>query len=281
MQIGERRSIYVGECIYCGSKENLTDEHAIPLALQGNRVLKDGSCLSCNAITTRFERFVARDSMKGIRAVLGMPSRRKQNRPTSLPLIIVRGEERHEIQVPLEDSVPTLILPELGPPEIYPEIGHALGLRAGAFEAKLHFPVDRIADKHVRALIEKYRADAVETPYELHHQSFLRLVAKIGICEAIGVYGLKQFERLFVRDAVLGKDRPEYWVGSDGRYCLHLQGGFDDSSHVIAAVRSPGQQEVWIRVKLWNKSITPEYIVVCGRLRKNYARFLDGHGLIA
>ncbi|MFM9903042.1 MAG: hypothetical protein ACKVQJ_00555 [Pyrinomonadaceae bacterium] len=280
MDKGNGRSTYVGECIYCGSTENLTDEHAIPLALQGNRLLREASCLRCNKVTTRFERSILRNSMLATRTVLGMPTRKKKNRPETLPMIFVRDNIRTEEQVPVDDAIPSLILPELGPPEVYPEIGHAYGLRAGVFEVKNHLPVDRVTDEHIRMLLKKYKADAVETPFEINHQAFLRLLAKIAMTEAIGFFGLRNFEKIYVRNAVLGKDRTQWWVGSDGFYDIHFQGGFDDSAHVIAAVRPRGQREVWIRIKLWNKSITPEYIVVVGNLLGNYARFLDAHKLI-
>lgn len=281
MERGVGRSTFVGKCIYCGSTDDLTDEHAIPLALQGNRILRDGSCLACNKITTRFERSILRNSMLAIRTVLDMPTRKKKNRPNSLPMIFIRGDIRTEEQVPIADAVPSLILPELGPPEIYPTMPHAYNLRPGAFVVKNHLPLERANDDHLNMLLRKYNADAVETPFEINHRDFLRLLAKIAMTEAVGFYGLENFERIFVRQAVLGNDRTEWWVGSDGYYDIHLQGGFDDSAHVIAAVRPQGMLEVWVRIKLWNKSITPEYTVVVGRLRPDYARFLDAHGLIA
>lgn len=281
MKVGIGRSTVVGECIYCGSTQNLTDEHAIPLALQGNRILRGGSCLNCNKITTRFERSILRNSMLAIRTVLGMPTRKKKNRPDTLPMIFTRNGIRTEEQVPIDDAVPSLILPELGPPEIYPEIKHAYRMLPGSFEVKNHLPVERMSDEHLSMLLTKYGADSMETPFEINHKDFLQLLAKIGMTEAIGVYGLSNFERLYVTNAVLGKDRPQYWVGSDGFYDIHMQGGFDDSAHVVAAVRPFGQQEVWIRIKLWNKSVTPEYIIVVGRLRREYVRFLDAHNLVA
>lgn len=219
--------------------------------------------------------------MLAVRTVLELPTRRKKNRPDTLPLIFVRDGVRTEEQVPIDDAVPAFILPELGPPETYPEMRHSLGLFPGAFVPKVHIPDERKTDEHLESLLVKYGADAVETPFEINHAAFLQMLAKIGMTEAIGIYGLDAFERILVRDAVLGKDRVEWWVGSDGSNDMYLQGGFDDSSHVIAAVRPRGQHEVWIRIKLWNKSVTPEYIVVVGRLRLGYARFLDAHGLIA
>ena len=260
----ERQSTYVGVCIYCSSTDDLTDEHAIPYALNGNRVLRNASCTSCNKVTTRFERSILRKSMLAVRTVLNMPTRRKRNRPDTLPLIFIRGDTRSEELVPISDAIPALVLPELGPPEVYPKMGHSMGLPAGSFKPKTHFIVERTANDHLSAILKKYSADSVDVPWEINHDDFLRMIAKIAMCEAVSVYGFASFESIYIKNAVLGKDRPAFWVGSDGMYDLHLQGGFDDSSHVIATLRARGQQEVWIKVKLWNKSITPEYVVVSG-----------------
>jgi hypothetical protein len=193
-------STNVGVCIYCGTDQNLTDEHAIPFALKGSRTLKDASCLACNAITTRFERSILRKNMLAVRTVLGLPTRRKKNRPTELPLIFVRGNSRSEEMVPIEDVIPAFVFPELGPPIARKEMGHALGLQPGEFQPKAHLIADRATDAHVSNVLAKYSADAVETPWEIDHNDFLRLIAKIAMCEAITCYGYEQFERfLFVK----------------------------------------------------------------------------------
>ena len=76
----------VGECIYCGSLENLTNEHIIPLSLNGTDVLPAASCDECAGITSKFERIVARDMYGNLRNKLGYTTRRKKLRPTSLPV---------------------------------------------------------------------------------------------------------------------------------------------------------------------------------------------------
>ena len=49
-----------GECIYCGSTNELSNEHIVPYALEGVHVLKDSSCKSCADLTKKFELDVAR-----------------------------------------------------------------------------------------------------------------------------------------------------------------------------------------------------------------------------
>jgi 5-methylcytosine-specific restriction endonuclease McrA len=45
----------VNRCIYCGTLENLTDEHIIPYGLGGRSILPKASCSECSNITTNFE----------------------------------------------------------------------------------------------------------------------------------------------------------------------------------------------------------------------------------
>jgi hypothetical protein len=45
----------VGSCIYCGSTQQLSKEHALPLGLGGNYILPNASCEKCRKITEAFE----------------------------------------------------------------------------------------------------------------------------------------------------------------------------------------------------------------------------------
>src|SRR5438094_687329 len=50
----------LNKCIYCGSKDNLSDEHVIPFFLYGQWILPLASCDNCATITSRCETSVAR-----------------------------------------------------------------------------------------------------------------------------------------------------------------------------------------------------------------------------
>src|ERR1700730_18119661 len=88
----------VGRCIYCGSLEYSTDssrplaeEHIIPLALGGDRILPEASCRKCERITGNFEQMALRGVLRGARVSLGLRS--KKGHPDTLPLYAhVRGE---------------------------------------------------------------------------------------------------------------------------------------------------------------------------------------------
>ena len=49
----------IGYCIYCRSTSALTEEHIIPMGLEGNgTVFEDASCPECQIITQGFEGIV-------------------------------------------------------------------------------------------------------------------------------------------------------------------------------------------------------------------------------
>lgn len=73
-------------CIYCGSSAALSNEHIFPYGLGGRWVIPNGSCHECARITSAFEGVVQRTMFGPLRMMLGMPSRRKRERPNKLPL---------------------------------------------------------------------------------------------------------------------------------------------------------------------------------------------------
>jgi HNH endonuclease len=62
----------VGVCIYCGSTNQLEDEHIVPFGLGGNAILPAASCRTCAVVTSRFELSVLRGPMRPIRVALGV-----------------------------------------------------------------------------------------------------------------------------------------------------------------------------------------------------------------
>jgi len=91
----------VGQCIYCGKKDvKLTDEHIIPLGLNGFLLLKKANCNACAAITSNFEREVLRKSLMKPRIGLDLPTRNRATRPKSIELIVQkkRSRQNHPIR---------------------------------------------------------------------------------------------------------------------------------------------------------------------------------------
>jgi hypothetical protein len=120
----------IGECIYCGSTANLSDEHAVPYAINGPWTLLEASCGDCRDITHRFERDMARGLLPAIRAVFRMQTRRPKERPKTLPLLLVVNGEDQFIQVPLNEFPVFLPIIQLPPPGVVAGRSQVLGVGA-------------------------------------------------------------------------------------------------------------------------------------------------------
>lgn len=92
-----------GFCIYCGetTPENLTDEHAIPDALAGNKVLRKACCIDCQKTINPFEQRFLRQTLGLLRAFADLPRQRKAKRPPVQPTL--RGEQVpiNSVKIPL------------------------------------------------------------------------------------------------------------------------------------------------------------------------------------
>lgn len=72
-----QESLTANECIYCGSQEDLSDEHILAYALGGTVKVKKGSCERCRQITHAFETAVLEGPMEMVRYIQNLPSRTK------------------------------------------------------------------------------------------------------------------------------------------------------------------------------------------------------------
>jgi hypothetical protein len=189
----------------------------------------------------------------------------------------VKDGKVETINVPLEDYIPVIPFLETGPPAILRDVEHAKGLKNREYKIVPH-TINHLRNPEKEAnLLMKYAADEVRVPYELYVEDFMRMIAKIGYCFSVFRYGLSSFEEVFVRPAILGETNDVWdWVGSDGYHFIY-QTYDKDHSHVIATGREKSTQ-VHARVKLWNRSLTPEYIVVVGKLKEKVAALLDAVG---
>ncbi|MBZ9993150.1 HNH endonuclease [Mesorhizobium sp. BH1-1-4] len=173
MSYGPTRIPTKGACIYCGKTgEALTDEHFLPLALGGQHILEDASCLACADITKKFEQDVARDMWGDARISYDAPSRRKKARPTHIRLRDPDNPNR-QVRVAYRDYPAPLIFYKMnraGFLEGLPETTDISG--AWQFSAVMD---DKKADDFERKFDIKLTAKFRHVP-----DSFGRLLAKIG-----------------------------------------------------------------------------------------------------
>lgn len=108
--IANYESIHSDSCIYCSSREQLSNEHVIPFAWGGTVQIHHGSCEACRLITSDFENYALNDgAMAHVRKALELPSRSKhKSARQSLGMALTDKDGQHVV-LP-EAVVPPIIL---------------------------------------------------------------------------------------------------------------------------------------------------------------------------
>jgi hypothetical protein len=199
----------VCKCIYCGSEDQLTDEHIVPLALGGDLVLPKSSCKICNTMTSKFELNVLRGHMSEARSVGNLPSRRKKNRPTSVATTLIqRDESTAQLDVPVAKALAFLLMPIFEPVSFVYGPGPRMGARITAIET-LKFGPDFqgfLVDHKAVGISGKVRIDVI---------SFAKLLAKIAYSYYIGINGPFPMAESPALALLLGSiDSPSNWIGT-------------------------------------------------------------------
>jgi hypothetical protein len=258
------RRKYIGVCIYCRATGNLTDEHAVPESLSGDIVLEKASCRACAAITGKFEGRYTGDTLRPARAVLGIRTKRKKQRPTEFPVEVTREGLTEEINVPVSDYLGVVPMLQLGLPGVFPfsHPHYAIDLKPGEVEI---VPYLTRSQEEVNAFFEKYKTRAATSGFRFHPYQFGQMIAKIAYCIAVEVYGLREIEEVFVLPAILGKTLDIWqWVGCDSNPAMNRGTIRAYSQHLIELRIVKGV--IFARVKFFKDSSTPVYLVVVGRI---------------
>ena len=92
------------------------------------------------------------------------------------------------------------------------------------------------------------------------------MIAKIAYCTMVYRYGLHNIAEGYVIPAILGtSDDIWEWVGGDGTQTLYHQTKNMKTDHLVTNWFNE-DGELQSGVKLFKKSLTPEYLVIVGRL---------------
>jgi hypothetical protein len=199
----------IGQCIYCGSTADLTDEHVVPYGLAGDRlILEKASCQSCARITSRLERDVLRGFMLRARTVVGLPTRRRKQRPKTFTLEAGDGHKMQTFALPVADYPAFLQLPRLVSPGFLTGRPYADGVSFDGCDI-LHFgkdPSQVAKELDVRTI---QVTDCVDVP------AFARMLAKIGYAFAVFERGPFPLGEVPVLPLILGEvNKGSAWVGS-------------------------------------------------------------------
>ena len=247
-----------GRCIYCGRTDNLTKEHILPFGLSGTATLPKSSCTTCAAETGKVEQKVLRGPMWAVRVYRELRSRTgHQDAPSLYPLIIVKGGEEVQIEVPIEDYPILLHFPVFSVPGItYPE-GYTQGIQIVGIDT-ISFGIK--PDEAAKRLgVTTIKLDQAAEP-----TAFARMIAKIAYAWAAAEGKLSLLKgQPFVVPAILGQtDDIGRWVGTlpdaPQKHCGFL--------HTIALHEDRERGLLIAEVHLFCDSQTPRYGVVLGEL---------------
>ncbi len=271
-----KKKIFIGKCIYCGSKEDLRVEHALPESLNGDLLLESASCRNCEVITGKFEARYTRDTLKPFRDYWGFKSkRRNKKRLQSFPMKLLHEDQVINVNVSKEDYMPVIPLWELGHPERFASLPHFKGLNFG--EAKLVVFTTKSEEELINT-IEKFNVDELAVEFPLYIGDFLRMIAKIAYCFALAKYGLNCIVENYVLDGILGKSSDLFrWVGNEGKQLLFEEGKQIKANHVVSAGLAP-DGTIGVKIKLFKDMQTPEYLVIVGKVSDFYLSILKCAG---
>ncbi len=252
----------VNRCIYCGSTENLSDEHIIPFGMGGQMVIPKASCKACSGLSSAFEGTCLRTMFGPLRMLYDLPSYRKKSRPKKLPLKVRIDSKDDWTKIDVEQTdypflvlFPIFQLPDLLSGKVTVDGRDAktnkLWIR-GASASQGFF-------SHMDTLIAKLGVHAVMPEAKAHVEEFCLMLAKIGHAYASAEIGCEKFEPLLT-SALLRRDlsnRADF-IGGLGRdeapsSALHELSVHDHNNLVV------------VRIRLLAKLGTPTYYVVAGR----------------
>jgi hypothetical protein len=203
-------SRFIGECIYCGLTSDLSTEHAVPYAINGPWTLLEASCKACRDITHRFEHDTIRGVFPALRAVFRMQTRRKKDRPKTLPLVVESRGQQRVIQLPTNEYPLYLPVIEFPPP------GVVDGRQATAGMARPVLNFTHLAGPSFENVARQHPdAEFLGARLSFAPDALGRTLAKIGFCAAVFALGIAPFQSTPVRDVILGRDPCiGHWVGS-------------------------------------------------------------------
>lgn len=246
----------VGECIYCGDKSALSDEHIIPFGLGGTLILPDASCQACADITSRIERKVLRGFMHGARVVGNFPTRRKKERSKSVKTRLIHaGDATIEQELPVNKAPGFLILPMFARATILDGKPPVEGVTIIGTET-IHFGAQLLD------VVKDHGAQGIEFGGEWQVSEFAQLLAKIAYSFLVACTGLFPREETPLLSLIRSEaDDGGRWVGSHD-YTLDIEKQKPQHALAFAPCRnSDGKNGYVVRIKLFASSGTTGYEV--------------------
>jgi hypothetical protein len=247
---------YIGKCIYCGSEENLTNEHIVPRGLAGPWQLLSASCRNCSKITAAFERDVLREYFILVRTNLGLPTYHRRNRPRSFDFRITKQGVENTITVPVPGCPTLFAMP------IFEKPGY---IAKRPQNAALLVKGMSLHGSGLEKFKNKYDFNSFSFSATLR-TNFARLLAKIAYGMIVDQHGLDAIKEIYVLPSILGKkDDVGYWVGCEHSVQSTALIPKEKYLHSIDVLKN--NSEVGARIRLFANFQTPQYLVIVGSLK--------------
>jgi hypothetical protein len=262
----QQKSPPVGECIYCGSRDDLTDEHIVPFALGGRLVLSKASCNACARITGAFEGCVLRGFMYRARVAGKFQTRKPKDRPEKLEVELLGSDGNTSIvELASADAPVFLQLPKFEAATYLRGVPKVEGVLLNGQETILFGgkPAELLKDAGVVGIRQTDKVDAF---------AFARMLAKIGYAYFVACNGVPNRASVPVLPFILGKDTDgSQWMGSadfatqadkhGAEHVLSLTGGTMQTGDLVESVTIA-------RVKLFASSGASGYEIVVHRTKR-------------
>jgi hypothetical protein len=203
----------VGRCIYCGSTENLTDEHIVPYAIHGYYELPKSSCKKCAAEINKFEQRCTGSFFLPYRLGGKYRSRKTAKQNRTIKLAIGRSPENVEIADLQFSDFPKLICNAVFPlPGVIRGDDPNRELRGGVLIATTKAEHERLRKRF--SMHPNFRM-----VFHTDGKALAKTLAKIAHGFAVDTFGIDTF-RHRLPPLILGHPTEyglSYFVGSDPR----------------------------------------------------------------
>lgn len=190
-------------CIYClgeFQKSDLTDEHIVPLHLEGNMVLRKAACRVCAERSNRYEARALHCDLLEPRLLLALKRARAKKRkkiPELPPVFIGDGmganSDEFNFRLAVEDYPPIIKMFAMEPAGLL--VGRARGGELKNFKMVAYHIPRRTSN----------RRHGITTRTKHDHTSFSLMLAKIGYCYAVAELGIDGFDGRAIRDILMGR----------------------------------------------------------------------------
>lgn len=243
------------KCIYCGNYfeiDELTDEHIIPLGLNGDMILHKSSCKNCAKITgAKIEQEVLRNMFLQYRTHKNFRTRKPKNRPKKLTIGRFRDDNSFERFEALEikDHPDAVCLPIFGVPTFFAPGNERSGIELiGSSVYNLNDISEKLKNRKNAAYVQMF-----------HPEMFCRMLAKIAhsfVCKEIGIDKFRPYLSDFILN---GSGNMGRFIGS-WMFSQEKSGG----THDISIIRI--ERTIVVLLTLFADISAPTYAIVVGEL---------------